>query len=293
MDSRIVSGGADLVIVRDLFREYSEQVGVDLCFQGFASELAGLPGDYAAPVGTLILGLEGEAAAGCVAVRRWDASACEMKRLYVRPAHQGAGVGRYLAEQAIVWAASQRLPPRFSRHSAIDAARPAHVRAPRVPRYRRLSSKPCAGRSLHVAGYLRPDDHVVPPAASACYYEPNVPVDTQRHEDRERSRWHAGRGGSADTRRGENTAAAGGAFTDACSLPTHAGRAAGVASWLRARGTDSTRSAVTTHRACDRRPSVSFAIFAASRSTHMACRDQVTKRSSCSSRHRGTSCQGS
>ena len=106
MDSRIVSGGADLVIVRDLFREYSEQVGVDLCFQGFASELAGLPGDYAAPVGTLILGLEGEAAAGCVAVRRWDASACEMKRLYVRPAHQGAGVGRYLAEQAIVWAAS-------------------------------------------------------------------------------------------------------------------------------------------------------------------------------------------
>jgi len=106
MESRIVSGGADLEIIRDLFREYSEQVGVDLCFQGFASELAGLPGDYAAPSGTLILGLEGEAAAGCVAVRRWDASACEMKRLYVRPDRQGAGGGRYLAEQAIVWAAS-------------------------------------------------------------------------------------------------------------------------------------------------------------------------------------------
>ncbi len=106
MDSRIVSGGADLLIIRDLFREYSEQVGVDLCFQGFASELAGLPGDYAGPFGTLILGLEGDAAAGCVAVRRWDASACEMKRLYVRPAYQGTGAGRYLAEQAIVWAAT-------------------------------------------------------------------------------------------------------------------------------------------------------------------------------------------
>ena len=106
MDSRIVSGGADLLIVRDLFREYSEQLDVDLCFQGFASELAGLPGDYAAPTGTLLLGLAGEAAAGCVAVRRWAESACEMKRLYVRPAYQGAGVGRYLAEQAILWAAN-------------------------------------------------------------------------------------------------------------------------------------------------------------------------------------------
>jgi len=106
MESRTVSGGADLEIIRGLFREYSEQVGVDLCFQGFASELAGLPGDYAAPSGSLILALEGDEPAGCVAVRRWDASACEMKRLYVRPAHQGAGVGRYLAEQAIAWAAS-------------------------------------------------------------------------------------------------------------------------------------------------------------------------------------------
>jgi len=106
MDSRTVSGGADLETIRDLFREYSEQVGVDLCFQGFAAELAGLPGDYAAPSGSLILALEGEKAAGCVAVRRWDASACEMKRLYVRPTRQGAGVGRYLAEQAIAWAAS-------------------------------------------------------------------------------------------------------------------------------------------------------------------------------------------
>ena len=106
MESRIVSGGADLEIIRDLFRGYSGQVGVDLCFQGFAAELAGLPGDYAAPSGTLILGLGGEAAPGCVAVRRWDASACEMKRLYVRPAHQGAGMGRYLAERAILWAAA-------------------------------------------------------------------------------------------------------------------------------------------------------------------------------------------
>jgi ribosomal protein S18 acetylase RimI-like enzyme len=106
-DSRIVSAGPDLETVRELFLQYSRQIGIDLCFQGFAAELAGLPGDYAAPSGTLFLGRHEGAAAGCVAVRRWDAEACEMKRLYVRPAFQGSGLGRFLAGQAIEWAATQ------------------------------------------------------------------------------------------------------------------------------------------------------------------------------------------
>ena len=96
--------GAMLEEVRALFREYASGLAIDLSFQGFAQELAGLPGEYAAPHGTLLLGRVGGAAAGCVAVRRRDDSACEMKRLYVRDRFKGQGRGRALAEHAIAWA---------------------------------------------------------------------------------------------------------------------------------------------------------------------------------------------
>ena len=104
MEFGMVSAGADLETIRGLFREYEQQIGVDLCFQGFAAELAGLPGDYAEPTGTLILASEAGVPAGCVAVRKWATDGCEMKRLYVRPAFQGTGVGRRLAEAVIAWA---------------------------------------------------------------------------------------------------------------------------------------------------------------------------------------------
>ena len=88
---------------RALFREYQASLTVDLDFQGFKHELAGLPGDYVAPSGLLLLALVDGAMAGCGAFRALPHSdhlnACEMKRLYVRPAFRGFGIGRLLVER--------------------------------------------------------------------------------------------------------------------------------------------------------------------------------------------------
>lgn len=87
---------------RDIFREYAAGLGVDLCFQSFDAELATLPGDYAPPRGALILALIEGHVAGCVALRPLDnvdyPNAAEMKRLYVRKAFRGFGLGRQLVE---------------------------------------------------------------------------------------------------------------------------------------------------------------------------------------------------
>ncbi|MFD1880244.1 GNAT family N-acetyltransferase [Paracoccus pacificus] len=92
----------DMPQVRALFREYVEALGVDLEFQAFEQELAGLPGRYAPPAGAILLARRGDELLGCVAMRPLDAPGeVEMKRMYLRPAGRGRGLGRQLA-QAIV-----------------------------------------------------------------------------------------------------------------------------------------------------------------------------------------------
>ena len=86
---------------RRLFKEYEASLGVELTFQGFAQEVAGLPGAYAPPAGRLFLALDGREPAGCVALRPLGDTICEMKRLYVRPTARGARLGRRLAETVI------------------------------------------------------------------------------------------------------------------------------------------------------------------------------------------------
>jgi ribosomal protein S18 acetylase RimI-like enzyme len=86
---------------RELFIQYAESLGFDLEFQGFSQELAGLPGDYKAPSGCVLLAEADTGFAGCVALRPLQDKICEMKRLYVIPEYQGRGIGRALASAVI------------------------------------------------------------------------------------------------------------------------------------------------------------------------------------------------
>jgi GNAT superfamily N-acetyltransferase len=99
-----------LEAAREIFREYAHSLQVDLCFQNFEAELAGLPGEYAAPAGVLLLAYAGDAVAGCVAMRGLHdvdhANACEMKRLFVRHAFRRFGLGRLLAQALLERAAA-------------------------------------------------------------------------------------------------------------------------------------------------------------------------------------------
>jgi GNAT superfamily N-acetyltransferase len=100
----LVSTPSDLESIRVLFREYADSLGVDLDYQGFEAELRDLPGQYAAPSGTLLLARSDSDVVGCVGVRPIDERTAEMKRLYVRPSGRGIGLGRTLAEAAIRFA---------------------------------------------------------------------------------------------------------------------------------------------------------------------------------------------
>lgn len=84
--------------VISIFREYVSSPTVSLDFQEYETEFAELPGKYAAPEGRLLLARDADTVLGCAALRRVDASTCEMKRVYVRPAARGKKLGRQLVE---------------------------------------------------------------------------------------------------------------------------------------------------------------------------------------------------
>jgi putative acetyltransferase len=133
---------------RELFLEYAQSLGMNLCFQNFEQELADLPGSYAPPDGRLLLAERGGQLAGCVALHKWEDGICEMKRLYLRPAYRGKGLGRVLAETII--AEARQIGYKRMRLDTIEP-----IMQDAVEMYRRLGFREIAAyRANPIAGAM-------------------------------------------------------------------------------------------------------------------------------------------
>jgi ribosomal protein S18 acetylase RimI-like enzyme len=105
IEIRQVNSATEIEAARSLFQQYAASLDIDLSFQGFAAELAQLPGNYSPPRGTIILAWNDKTAVGCVAMRplEWPDIA-ELKRLYVHPQGRGYGLGTRLSQHALAFA---------------------------------------------------------------------------------------------------------------------------------------------------------------------------------------------
>jgi len=110
--ARFGLSGDDGDLCRTLVREYAAHLnasvgGEHICVTTLEEELAALPGAYAEPVGAVLLAFVDDQPVGCVALKPVQTESaeierlCEMKRLWVRPAYQGRGLGRSLAQAAV------------------------------------------------------------------------------------------------------------------------------------------------------------------------------------------------
>ena len=88
-------------VARALFEDYARELNIDLCFQGFQDELEALPGKYGPPRGALFVVKDSGQPIACGALRPLDDDTCELKRIYIEPAHRGYGFGRQITQELL------------------------------------------------------------------------------------------------------------------------------------------------------------------------------------------------
>ncbi|MBI2968787.1 MAG: GNAT family N-acetyltransferase [Bacteroidetes bacterium] len=86
---------------KELFIEYARSLGFDLCFQNFDKELEELDVQYNLPEGGLLLIRYGMDYVGCTGIRKLENGIAELKRMYIKPDHRKAGLGKIMMEKAI------------------------------------------------------------------------------------------------------------------------------------------------------------------------------------------------
>jgi putative acetyltransferase len=101
MTIQIARTPEDFAEGKKLFLEYAQSLDFSLCFQGFEQELADIHVQYAAPNGALLLVKNENEMLGCAGVRRWQGDTAELKRMYLRAAARGHGMGRHLLDAAL------------------------------------------------------------------------------------------------------------------------------------------------------------------------------------------------
>ena len=99
---KVIEEGKQLNEAIILFREYGKELGADLGFQSFEDELKNPLYKYGESTGSLLLAYWNNELAGCVALQSLQtANACEMKRLFVRPAFRSNKIGDVLVNEIV------------------------------------------------------------------------------------------------------------------------------------------------------------------------------------------------
>jgi len=88
-------------IAKDLFREYADELKINLDFQDFDEELESIKQQYKKPYGGIIILKIENKACGCVGIRKFENNICELKRMYIKKDFRGKAFGEQLLIKAI------------------------------------------------------------------------------------------------------------------------------------------------------------------------------------------------